>query len=92
MASKAPRKPRTKAQSPPEEVINLAGPAQVDDLNKLPRRGRPMASNNSNNNIAKSRLSLIIDMLNVDDMDDDKTLKKNVLIAVKHLKEVENML
>lgn len=44
------------------------------------------------NDIVKSRLALIIDMLDMEDTDDDKTLRKNVTIAVKHLKTVAEML
>lgn len=44
------------------------------------------------NDIVKSRLALIIDMLDMEDTDDDKTLRKNVSIAVKHLKTVAEML
>ena len=56
-------------------------------------KNKILRGNNGKNDIVKSRLSLIIDMLNTEDNDiDDKTLRKNVTIAVKHLIEVADML
>jgi len=54
------------------------------------RTGRPAIGKND---IVKSRLALIIDMLSGDDDElDEKTLRRNVTTSLKHLKEVVGLL
>ena len=75
--------------SPPTEDIKITpGPP-----GESRRRHRGQAVNNSIA-VAKSRLALIIDMLeSTDDKGlDETTLRYNVSVALKHLKSVEQML
>jgi hypothetical protein len=62
----------------------------LGDKNKIRNK---LSKNSGRNEVAKSRLTLIIDMLALDDNDnDDKSLRKNVSIALKHLNAVVDML
>lgn len=84
-------KSKSKSKSVSENV-DYSPPSMLGDSDmdgKQKRVGRP-ASNK--NDIVKSRLTLIIDILSMDDADDERTLKKNVVIAVRHLKDVAEML
>jgi hypothetical protein len=81
------KSPQEKSKSI-EDLPVVEQPLQEDEA-KVIHKSRV---NNNRNDIVKSRLTLIIDMLSIDDNDDDKTLRKNVSIAVKHIKEVAQML
>ncbi len=90
MSAKQPRKPRVKKAAAEEEPsIDFMPPEPLVDVSAPVRRGRPSTNNNE---VVKSRLSLIIDMLDIEEVDDERTLKKNVSIAIRHLKEVKDML
>ena len=88
--AKKPKATRAPKTSPLLDDINFS-PVSDDDEPKQyrPRVGRPA----NNNETAKSRLSVIIDILSGDDTDmDEKTLRRNVNTSLKHLKEVVSML
>ena len=79
------RQPRVKAE-------DLASESTLDEqllIDKPPRRVHRASS--SKNEIIKSRLALIIDMLDMED-GDDKTYMRNRPMCVKHLKEIMTML
>jgi len=61
--------------------------AEPESEQKVARKPR-----GSKNDVVKSRLSVVLDLLNFDDQDDSGTVKKNVLIAVKHLKDINTLL
>jgi hypothetical protein len=89
-----PRAPRAKA-SKLDDTDFSPHVGSDDDEHKQPkpRAGRPAVNNN--NNVVKSRLALIIDILSSDDSGEDldeKTLRRNVNTSLKHLKEVVGML
>lgn len=77
---KKPVKPEVKPEAKPEFVVS----------EEKVRVRKPAAVNN--NAIIKSRLEPIIDMLSSDNDCDEKTLRHNVAISLKHLKEVIGML
>ena len=89
-----PRKPKTKTDAQPDLGDLDFSPLVTSDTEIEVRpskaRGRPAPTNK--NDIAKSRIMLIIDMLSGDSEFDEKTLRHNVAITVKHLKEVSALL
>lgn len=72
-------KPEVKPEIKPEVVVS----------EEKIRVRKPVTNNNA---IIKSRLGPIIDMLNSDNDCDEKTLRHNVAISLKHLKEVMDLL
>lgn len=44
------------------------------------------------NEVVKSRLEAIIDMLTIEADEDEKILRKNVMIALKHIREISQLL
>lgn len=88
-----PRAPRTKSPKSDDEFSPPGESLDVEQKQHKPRGPKPAV--NTKNDIVKSRLALIIDMLSGDDNGDDldeKTLRRNVNTSLKHLKEVVGLL
>jgi hypothetical protein len=78
-----PRQPKVK----PEDLLS----ADNDNHEVVEKPKRAPRSSNSKNEIIKGRLSLIIDMLDVEDSN-DKSFVRNIPMCVKHLKELLTLL
>lgn len=75
----------------PDESDYSAPSAVVEDRPKKTRVvSKTIEELKRNMDIAKSRVSALIDML--EDIDNEAALKRNVATAVKHLKLIETML
>jgi len=75
---------------PPTEVD--FSPPQVEEKQVRPRKPQPKSADELRRvmDIIQSRLSVIIDSL--EEADNEATLKKNVGTAVKHLKQISDLL
>ncbi len=90
MTSKIKKVLKKNKQSDIPVVQPLSPEVEPEDHRILLKKN--MRMNVSKNDGVKSKLSIIIDLLSLDDTDDEKTVRKNVAIAVKHLREVEQIL
>jgi hypothetical protein len=93
--STKPRKTRAPKVKPVLENTDFSPLSDKEsdqsEQKQIKPRGRAVAANK--NEIVRSRLMLIIDMLSNDNNElDEKTLKHNINISLKHLKEIVGML
>jgi hypothetical protein len=101
MSTKAKSKPRAK-KVPVEDHVDSEvsdqefGPPKVDESRPTERKSKSKAKSLTtetilrNMDIARSKVSVLIDSLEGDD--NETTLKRNVITAVKHLKQIEDLL
>lgn len=81
-------------QSDSESEVNQEAPSVTLPVVKLPKqpRNQPKSTESllRNMDIARSKVGVIIDSLEGDD--NELSLKRNVVTAVKHLKEIHSLL
>ena len=94
MSSNAKKTRGRKKKESPAQSDDFSPPAAavVEAEQKSQGRGRGRGKGQNKNDVVRSRIKLIIDMLGFDGDVDERTLKYNVAISVKHLKEVIEML
>jgi hypothetical protein len=67
-------------------------PRPAKPIQPIVSNGNQLQELKNNNQIVRRQLQMVIDMLDVDDMD-EKTLRHNIKIGIKFLKDVsENLL
>lgn len=95
--SKATKGKKKAVIEPPEELTNasFSPPPESsphDDRQARPRRVQPKTAEELRRvmDIVQSRISVIIDSLEGDE--NEVSIKRNVVTAVKHLKQISNLL
>jgi len=84
---------RTRRKKPVEDDFSPPANLTEDVKTENPVVNKRRPRNGGSNSEAKSRLTLIVDMLKSTDKElDQATLRYNVSIAVKHLEQVLGML
>lgn len=83
-------KPRAKrAAKPKHDADSSHGDDSGSESGAQTTRGRPPARNATQNEIVKSKLIMIVDLLSCSDEEvDERALRRNTAMATKHLSEI----
>ena len=75
-----------------QKPVKPSQASQASQLNQLNTNGNQLQELQHKNQIVRRQLQMVVDMLDVEDMD-EKTLRHNIKIGIKFLKDVtENLL